>query len=261
MAEVIGIVTGLIGTCDVTIKATKFLTKSISEFKNAPKETIKLKLELENLEAVISAVQGYLLSSKAKQQPLLGSSPVGRAIRQCKDYLVNLTNVLANDNQKTLDRSRWAFKNKDRCLEIIGEINRYTNLFHLALSLDGWELFFRSSSETTEALKRVQNDLQRVVDVIKPIEDMKKDLVEWEDHLVAIREAIAFSSAVPTTADPIVDAINNLNRRERVFDFISTVKLDPKHRDIARFPEMVRRPNGVLFMDAWGSGMWEDYYV
>ncbi|KAI1124307.1 ankyrin repeat-containing domain protein [Nemania abortiva] len=249
MADVIGILTGLIGACDVTIKATRSLTKFISEFKNAPKETVKLKIELENLEAVIGALQGYLRSSKAKQQPLLGSSPVGRAIQQCRDYVDNLSDALANNNQKSLDRSRWAFKNKDRCLEIIGEINRYTNLFHLALSLDGWELFFRSSLETTKALRQVQNDLQRVVDVIRPIGDMRNDLAEWEDHLRVIREAIVFSSAVPTTADPTADAINDLDRKEKIFDFITKVKLEPKHRDIAR----VRHANTCLWIQKCNS--------
>ncbi|KAI0545631.1 hypothetical protein F4679DRAFT_458627 [Xylaria curta] len=106
MADIVGIVTGLIGACDVTIKATRSLTKFISEFRNAPKEAKKLRLELENLEAIISAVQGYLLSSKAKQQPLLGSSPVGRAIQQCRDYMNNLADALIGDNQKAIERSR-----------------------------------------------------------------------------------------------------------------------------------------------------------
>ncbi|RYC57697.1 hypothetical protein CHU98_g8515 [Xylaria longipes] len=240
MADIIGIVTGLIGACDATVKGTRSLIKFISEFKKAPKEAIKLKLELENLEAIISAVQGYLMSSKAKQQPLLGSSPVGRAIQQCRDYVVNLTDALISNNQKAIDRARWAFKSKDRCLEIIGEINRYTNLFHLALSLDGWELFFKSSLETTEALRQVQNDLQRVVDAIRPIEEMKNDLEEWEDHLRAIREAIRFSAAVPTT----VEAIDDLDRKEKLLDFITKVRLEPKHRDVAS----VRHHNTCLWI-------------
>ncbi|KAI3316755.1 ankyrin repeat-containing domain protein [Xylariaceae sp. AK1471] len=230
MAEVIGIVTGLVGACDVTIKATKLLTKFVSEFKNAPREAKKLRIELENLEAIIGAIQGYLHSSKASQQPLLASSPVGRAIQQCRDYIVNLSDVLLTNNQTATDKYRWALKNKDRCASIVAEIARYTNLFHLALSLDGWELFFKSSSDTTVALKEIRDDLQRVVDAIRPLENMKKDLVEWEDHLVTIKEAIAFSSAVSTT----VDALSDLTRKEESLDFITKMKLEPKHRDVVR---------------------------
>lgn len=231
MAETIGIVTGLIGAVDVTIRATRTLTKFISEYRNAPKEATKLKLELENLEAIVAAIQDYLRSSKATQQPLLASSPVARAIQQCCDYMVSVTDLLTSDKQKVISRSRWAMENKERCLDIVKEVTRYTNLFHLAPSLDGWELFFKSSLETTEALTQVHDDLKRVIDAIRPLEDMKKDLVEWEDHLVAISEAIKFSSAVPAVVDD-TDRID-LNRREKSLDFITKVKLEPKHRDTA----------------------------
>ncbi|KAI8627028.1 ankyrin repeat-containing domain protein [Xylariaceae sp. FL1651] len=229
MAEILGVTTGLIGAVDVIIRSSRSLTKFISDIKNAPKESAKVKLELENLEAIISAIQGYLESSKAKQQPLLESSTVGRAIKQCEDYVDNLRDTTVVDNPTASEKARWAFRSKNRCNEIIQELNRYTNLFHLALSLDGWELFFKSSTETTRALKRVSDDLQRVVDIIKPMESMKKDLEEWEDHLLAIREAIAFSSAVPIESD----SIDKLERREKLLDSITKIKLEPKHSDIA----------------------------
>jgi hypothetical protein len=245
MAEPIGIVTGLIGVSDVTIRAARSLTKFISEFRNAPKEVIKLKLELENLEAIIAAIQGYLRSSKATQQPLLASSPVGQAIQRCCNYMDIVTGVLMSDNQKPINRSLWALKHKERCLDIVKEISRYTNLFHLALSLDGWELFFKSSLETTKALTQIHDDLKRVIDVIRPLQDMKKDLVEWEDHLVAIKEAIQFSSAIPTAADDL----DHLDRKEKSLDFITKVKLEPKHRDVAR----VRHEDTCLWVQGCGA--------
>ncbi|KAI0506304.1 ankyrin repeat-containing domain protein [Xylaria bambusicola] len=245
MAEALGIATGLIGASDVIIKAARSLTKFISDFRNAPKEVTKLKLELENLEAIIAAIQGYLRSSKATQQPLLASSPVGRAIQQCCDYMGNITDVLMSDNQKPINRSLWALKNKERCLDIVTEITRYTNLFHLALSLDGWELFFKSSLETTKALTQIHDDLKRVIDAIRPLQDMKNDLAEWEDHLLAIKEAIQFSSAIPATAHNL----NHLDGKEKSLDFITKVKLEPKHRDVAR----VRHEDTCLWVQECGA--------
>lgn len=87
MAEIIGIVTGLVGACDVTIKASRTIIKFISDFKNAPKDVVAIKDELENLEAMVAAVQGFLGSSKAQKQPPFQSSPMVRAIGNAKPTL------------------------------------------------------------------------------------------------------------------------------------------------------------------------------
>ncbi|KAI0166409.1 hypothetical protein GGR57DRAFT_496672 [Xylariaceae sp. FL1272] len=185
MAEIVGLATGLIGACDVIVKASKGLAAFTSDVKNAPKEWTAVKIELENIEAIISAIRGYLTSSKA--------SP----------------------------KMSWYG---------LMELARYSNIFNLALSLDGWELFLRSSTETTEALKEVRDDLQRVVDILRPMEGMRKDLEGWEEHLRVIRDAVAFSSLTSSDLDKDDDVV----RREELLSFITDVKLESRHRDVAK---------------------------
>ncbi|RYP31632.1 hypothetical protein DL767_005639 [Monosporascus sp. MG133] len=220
-----------------------------ASYKGAVKEIQELKLELENLEAITGAVHGFLKSSKANRQPLMASSPIAKAVKQCSEFIATVTKDLPAQDVKYPKRVLWAGKLKGRTCDIAQELNRFVNLFQLALRLDGWSLFFKSSSETADSLKEVCSDLQRVLDVIKPIEGMRDDLKEWEEHLHVIREVIVFCSKeadLPACNAAInrIDAtlhegerqrnqIKNEREKEALLDFVSPARLELKHRDIS----------------------------
>ncbi|RYO96622.1 hypothetical protein DL763_003108 [Monosporascus cannonballus] len=247
--EILGAVAGVLGGCDVILRASKSLIQFISDIKNACKEIQELKLELENLEAITGAVHGFLKSSKANRQPLMASSPIAKAVKQCSEFIDTVTKDLPAEDVTYSKRALWAAKLKRRTCDIAQELNRYTNLFQLALSLDGWSLFFKSSSETADSLKEVCGDLQRVLDVIKPIESMRRDLKEWEEHLHVIREAIVFCSqeADLSACNAAINRIDatlhegerqrnqtkNEKEKEALLEFVSPVRLELKHRDIS----------------------------
>ncbi|KAF4981126.1 hypothetical protein FDECE_17743 [Fusarium decemcellulare] len=128
-------------------------------------------------------------------------------------------------------------------------------MFHLALSLDGWSLFFKSSEEATQELKEVHDGLQRVIDIIKPLEGLKQDLENWEEHRQMFKEAIKFcttSHGGPLgEVEDIRDRVRRLDetqqRQERklqereqaqekkiLLDFFSQDDLHRKHMDVTK---------------------------
>ncbi|KAI0153861.1 ankyrin repeat-containing domain protein [Pestalotiopsis sp. NC0098] len=91
-------------------------------------------------------------------------------------------------------------------------------------------MFFKSSEETTKALKGVQDDLQRVVEIIRPIEGMQQDLKEWEEHIRVIRDAVQYSSLAST----LLDEKAKPRYSDSFLDFITQIRLEPKHQDVIK---------------------------
>jgi hypothetical protein len=125
MAEVIGVVSGLLGTCDIIIRSSKFIVSCVSDIKNAPEDIKKIHVEVENLEAITAAARGYLGSSKAHTQDIDKSAAIATLLNQCKAFIVQLQDAIAGERMSTAaKRAKWALLKKDQVGKILGDLAR-----------------------------------------------------------------------------------------------------------------------------------------
>jgi hypothetical protein len=102
MVEPIGLTIGLIGSCDVIARVTLKLSQYVSEVKSAPKEIERISTELETLEAVTSALQGFLRSARVKRLNFAESTPIAVFVDKCKQYIIELERDFVKRRSKSL---------------------------------------------------------------------------------------------------------------------------------------------------------------
>ncbi|RAO69718.1 uncharacterized protein BHQ10_005730 [Talaromyces amestolkiae] len=246
MAEAIGLLTGILGGCDVILRASTAIVGYISDINDAPKDIKNLRDEIENLEAIVSAVRGFYQSPKASRLKSVVSSPITSVVEQCETYVTELKKKFEVDAAKP--KAIWVLGSKDRYRVALQDINRYTSIFQLGLSLSGWGLLSKSSEEAMSEMKAIRKDLQQVIEVIEPIKEMKTNVEEWKDHVKLIEGAMDFCkrAAVDTRAVLTVEEdlrkqsderrgkIDREREKKELLDFISEANFFNKHNDIVK---------------------------
>jgi hypothetical protein len=82
MAEIIGLITGVIGSCDVIIRLSQALATCISDAKNKPETLERLELEIQNLGAITAALRGFLGSDRVRKCGFGETVPITTSIRK-----------------------------------------------------------------------------------------------------------------------------------------------------------------------------------
>ncbi|EEA23307.1 hypothetical protein TMatcc_002165 [Talaromyces marneffei ATCC 18224] len=255
MAEAIGLLTGLIGGCDVILRASTAIVAYISDIKDAPKDIKNLRDEIENLEAIVSAVRGFFQSPKASRQEFVASSPITSIVQQCESFVTELKEKFEVDASKP--KALWVLGSKERYRSALQDANRYTGIFQLGLSLSGWGLLSKSSEEAMDEMKGIRKDLQKVIRIIEPIDEMKADVKEWKDHVKLIEGAMEFCKRTTGDTDAVLTVEQVLMRKneeylakirtrekEGLLNFISEDNFLNKHLDVVK----VRHKNTGLWI-------------
>jgi ankyrin repeat protein len=180
MVEPLGAVTGLIGTCDVIARTTLAIIKYVAEVKAAPKDFERISSELEALEAVTSALQGFLKSARVSKLNFSETAPISIFIEKCRNYVVELEAKFTAQRSKS--RLLWPMSGKSEIEKALQQIERYTNLFHLALSTNGWSYFCKEAEEAKEMLKQELEEWREIKKAIEPLSTMASDVEHIEGH-------------------------------------------------------------------------------
>jgi len=210
MAEVIGAISGLLGICDVIIRSSSRIAKYITDAKDYPKEIGLVKSEIENLEAITAATKGFLTSSKATSQKLDESATIFVVLRQCQGIVGDVERYIIRIEASSAKRLRWAFIDIEKVKSFLQNLDRFTAMLHLALSLDGWSMFFKAATEAASDMTRVREDVQRVIKHIRGLESLRSDVAEMERYKRTIEEAMAFCRLAMSKRTAVDDSLLKL---------------------------------------------------
>ncbi|CAG5184572.1 uncharacterized protein ALTATR162_LOCUS10976 [Alternaria atra] len=188
MPDVLGAVTGVIGACDVIARATLKSLEYISEVKAAPKHLERLKDELETLESVTSALRGFLKSARVARIGFTESCPIFIFVDKCKDHVVELEQYFAE--KKTQSRLLWPLDAKPGLEKRLEGIQKFVNLFHLALSVNGWSYFCKEAEEAGKMLKQELDEWKEVRKTLQPLNNMSEDLQHIRSHCRVIEAGL-----------------------------------------------------------------------
>ena len=238
MAEaiaVVGLVTGLIGACDVILRATVKISRYIADVKNAPKELQRLKEEAENLEAVIGAVSGFLSSKKAQRQ--LGATqsiPINSLLRKCEKFVNGLEGELQKYVGSTRSRLMWPVNLREKTQASVDELGRFTTMLHLSLSLDGWSLFFQSSEAAAAQLAQLRDEMKSVISAVEPLADVEKQLKKWDISFALLADTTNDVSAKISEREDKEKMAARLSQKKELLDFFCGTDGFQRHLDVAK---------------------------
>jgi hypothetical protein len=129
----------------------------------------------------------------------------------------------------------------------IQSITHFTDLFHFALSLNGWSFFNDTTGETQGYLKRGAENLENIIKVLEPLPDMADQVQAMREHLevidvmlsVVLLDQMRVASGAPEEImylKEIGDFIKvgeEEKRRKEILEWISPDDFWEKHRDVS----------------------------
>ena len=96
-----------------------------------------------------------------------------RCEHKLKELLQKLQRTVLQTNRikRALDSVLWPLSKKEHS-ETTGDIHRYTNLFHFALTIEGCSMLAKSSAEVAESLKGQAQKLEETKSLCSAIPDL-----------------------------------------------------------------------------------------
>lgn len=245
MAELFGAVAGATGTCDVILRSTFKIIAYASEVKDATADQQRIALELENLQAITAAFQGFLRSNAVTKKGFADSAPITTALQHCQAYTKTLEDKF--EATRTKGRLLWPLKSKTEIQKVLQDIARFTNLLHWALSINGWSLFCNEQGNSAESLKKaLDSGIERIVQMIGPVSDNTGNTTDIqayfngiESALEATQQTIAKISDVGIKNKNILEHIENAmdsdassSERKEFLEWLAPNEIWDKHRHV-----------------------------
>jgi ankyrin repeat protein len=276
MAEALGVASALLGTCDIILRASSSIISYISSVQSAPEDLKRVCIELECLESMTRAVKGFLQSTRARRHSFDSSTPIYALLNTCAEFIKNLKKEF--QKKKVKSRLLWPLWSKEWFERSIQELCRFSNLFHLAMSLTGWDLYFEDSATITDDLRQIRQTLDGVMKGIRSMSDLQEQISNLQQGQQAVEcMVVACAETVLSGVDEVKEKIEQQEKRlteekykrekQSHLDFISDVdlsKMNPsviKSRqpgtsswlmDVPQFQEWLsRKPGNAL----WCHGM------
>jgi ankyrin repeat protein len=246
MAEVVGTVSAVLGICEATLSTTRYVMAYISDVRHASKDRERLRIEVECFESVLTALCGFLQSSRAQQHHFDKSTPITALLNKCAEFIADVKDCF--DNKTTQSRFLWPLWSKEWVQKAVQELGRFTNLLHVALSMDGWGLFFEASVKTSADLIGIRGAIERVLHSLGPLPEMQAGLSKLQDNHAAMETALRFVTetqmpAVSEGLQRLEDSIRHQESRGKIgedikgkaalLDFISPINnMSQFHKDV-----------------------------
>ncbi len=246
MVEPFGVTAGVLGSCDVILRATRTIVEYVSDVKRAPKDFDRISSKIQSLQAITAALQAFLKSDRVRKQGFESSAPIANAVEKCKAYVLELERDF--DAKRRKSRFLWPLSGKVAVEQTLQDLDRYTTLFHWALSINGWSFFCKTSEENTKHLEDSLRSLENVVKVLQPIPEMQDDVLEIKNHLESMQTMLlvladdAYQKSKPDISE-VLEKVNEIDdrlqlqtdavRKEELLEWISTDTFLQKHTDVA----------------------------
>ena len=204
---VVGI-TGLIGLTGQTIKVTKGYLHSVKHAKETVAEMLQ---ELEILYFNLSRLD-KLLKTKEAARHFDQTSVLVSSTHACRTKLTAICQKLDGAGQGLLNRLKWPLS-KDDHQESLAQLRAFSQWIQFSLIVDGCALLSKSSAEVLAILTKQLDSFG----------DIDRRTLSIEQSLTIQAQFLGDNRAVM--------------EREKVLNWLSTVKHEQKHNDI-RMPRM-----------------------
>ena len=131
-------VIGILGVC---MQFAKEIVKYSTHFKNAPKDAKELVAEVAAIGVVLDDLRTYIQEQSVGRNSFSRTSVLFFAVDGCRQQLEDIhgkLGKLASHNRvvKLVERTLWPFDKKETKDAILA-LNRFAQIFHVALTLDG----------------------------------------------------------------------------------------------------------------------------
>jgi hypothetical protein len=130
------------GLISLTLTVTKATTDYLSSFRHAPEESVQLAGELSALAKALDSLSRFLTRRSADLKTFSSTSTLVSTTSSCRSSLEALQATLqdfikASQGRRWYKRLAWPLK-KDDHVRAVSTIQRFTQIFHFSLSIDGW---------------------------------------------------------------------------------------------------------------------------
>jgi hypothetical protein len=246
MADPLSALASILGACDVILRTFKATIDYVSDVKDAPKEFLRIGFEIQNLQAITAALGDFIKSEKVRAHGFHDTAPIAKAIDTCQNYVSALEKEFTTKSQKS--RLLWPLFAKAEIRKTLEDLNRFTNLFHWALSVNGWSFFSESMEKTN---KMLEGDLARhkvMLDILQAFPQMHEDVKDLKEHCDILRSIMELftTGTVPKISSDVSKILEDLEEmslgmklesaaveRKELIDWLSAEDFLQKHRDVS----------------------------
>ena len=212
-----------------TIRVTSNYVRDARQGREAAAELLR---ELEVLHANLTRLDAFLRTKNASQ-PFESSSVLVCSTSACRTKLTQLHQRLSGIGESRLSRFKWPLHSEEH-RETIRELRAFAQWIQFALTIDGCALMSKTSAEVLETLKHQLETFQQVQSISTQTQSIALSLKEQAQDVGDQRA---------------------LEERERVLDWLSTVKHEQKHHDV-RMPHVAG--TGEWLLEAYQFKSWRD---
>jgi hypothetical protein len=192
MADPLSSISTILGACDVILRTILAGAQYVTAVKEARKDFERIQFEIQNLQAITAALGEFLKSQKVKTHGFHTTAPIAKAIEECRVYISKLQKDFTTKSQRS--RLLWPIAGKKDVQQTLQDLDRFTNLFHWALSVNGWSFFCDSVEKTTKSLEDSLGSYAAMVELLEPFPKMHSDIKDIKDHCKVIQSVLEFFS-------------------------------------------------------------------
>src|SRR5579862_2741416 len=125
--------TGIAGLLSLTMEISKMMHGQVSAMKNAPKNAEALLQEIDQMQRVLTNLEGFLRSDDAKYSLfseasvlILASNGFSKDIKELKGKIQKLCNE--RGFSRVVGRGKWYFREEEH-REVVSTLRRYLGMF------------------------------------------------------------------------------------------------------------------------------------
>jgi hypothetical protein len=137
----VSMASGIAGLLTLTLQISSVIADFTIAVKEAPKNIKELQQELLLLGEILSQLQDFLRSEKAKGRSFDSNSVMQSAISSCKVRIERIGDKLrpsvGGKMSRLVDRLKWPFESKE-VGEMVTNLRSYTQAFQFSLTIEGW---------------------------------------------------------------------------------------------------------------------------
>jgi hypothetical protein len=146
MIDPFTVATGLAGLLSLTIEVTKILYGVVNSSKNAPKNAKELLQELDQIQRVLTSLEGFLRDENAKHGSfketsvlIVATNGFSKEIEDLKRKVQKLS--IGQGLSRAVERGKWYFEEEEH-QKTITTLHRYLGMFQISLTIDGMSVTF-----------------------------------------------------------------------------------------------------------------------
>ena len=234
---------GIAGLISLALTVSVIIVDYVKTVQEGPKNIMELTEELQLLGEVLSQLQDFLNSERAKGRAFDGNSVLQAAISSCKTRIERIGDQLRPKDgsrlSKVVGRLKWPFDSK-QVTSMVENMRSYKHTFHFALTIQGCNLLSKNSEDATKTLQLTLETTQKVQELYKSnamfasqLEESAKQVAQLEQILESMPLFLRIDDELRDISSSVHTA--ELRERERrktdILDWLAPKSTLQKHVD------------------------------